>query len=196
MTARPAAEGVPALLDRLRAETRAAHEDMERVLDWERRVSTVAGYRGLLARLYGFHMRWEPEAAALIADPAWFDPRRRAPLLVADLGHLGLTPGDIAGLPVHAGLGMQSRSDALGAMYVLEGSTLGGQLIARHVARTLGFTAGAGCSFYGGRGQQAGVMWRAFCGRLADPDLAAEAAIRTALQTFAALRLWLTTTGA
>lgn len=191
----PAASPSPTILDRLRAATRLAHEAVERELDWERRVGSLDGYRDLLARLYGFHAVWEPAAAALLADDAFFEPRRKARLLVADLRCLGLRQSDIdaLALPCDPCVPMGTRADALGAMYVLEGSTLGGQLIARRVTAVLGLGPQSGCSYYGVYGPAVGMMWRDFRARLLDASSpeADDAMARTALCTFERLRTWL-----
>lgn len=191
-----AASSSPTILDRLREATRPMHEAVERELDWERRVETIDGYRSLLARLYGFHAAWEPEAAALIADEAFFGPRRKAHLLAADLACLGLSRSSIGALPKPCGLRvpMATRAEALGAMYVLEGSTLGGQLIARRVSAVLGLRPGAGCSYYCAYGPAVGTMWREFraCLLAASSPTADYAMARTAQRTFERLRSWLT----
>jgi heme oxygenase len=54
-------------------------------------------------------------------------------------------------------------ADALGCLYVLEGATLGGQLIGRQVQRQLGLRSEHGCAFFAGYGaDQTGPMWKAF----------------------------------
>ena len=63
------------ILECLRAETRTAHEAIERDLAWETRVATRDGYRALLARFWGFHAELEPALADALADDAFFDPR-------------------------------------------------------------------------------------------------------------------------
>jgi heme oxygenase len=45
---------------------------------------------------------------------------------------------------------------------VLEGSTLGGQIIAREIASQLGYTAENGCSFFASHGAEVGTMWNQF----------------------------------
>ena len=56
------------------------------------------------------------------------------------------------------------RSIFLGRMYVMEGSTLGGQYIARHVEETLGLSSGEGNSYFRGYGEATGERWREFPG--------------------------------
>ena len=48
-------------------------------------------------------------------------------------------------------------------MYVMEGSTLGGQLIARHVKQALHLPDGCGNTFFHGHGDLTGSMWKEFC---------------------------------
>lgn len=51
---------------------------------------------------------------------------------------------------------------ALGALYVLEGASLGGRVIARHVADALALTPDTGLAFFCGYGDATGEMWRRF----------------------------------
>jgi len=177
---------------RLRAATAAAHEGLERDLGWERQVATLAGYRDLLARFRGFHAAYEPAIGAGLADEAFFGPRRRLVRLDADLAHLGLGPAGIAALPTPSAPRFDG-SAALGALYVLEGSTLGGQVIGRRIAALHGFEAD-GLAYYRAHGPATGAMWSAFRARLetvADETALTEAAVAT----FGAMRVWLCADG-
>jgi heme oxygenase len=90
---------------------------------------------------------------------------------------------------------MADRAAAFGALYVVEGSTLGGTIIARQVERSLGFTAGAGCSYFRSYGAALGPMWKAFGRRLLDLSDPAfdDRAVASANRTFETMRLWLAT---
>ncbi len=178
---------------RLRAATGPAHRALEDTLDWRARVATLLGYRDLLARLHGFHAVWESAIGAGLADEPFLAPRRRLARLAADLGHLGLAPEAITALPRPAVPVLGGPAAATGALYVLEGSTLGGQVIGRHIAGLHGFS-GDGLAYYRAHGAAAGPMWATLRGRLetyaADPS--AEAALTAAaVTTFAAMRAWL-----
>ena len=181
------------ILERLRTETRAAHEAIERDLDWETRVATRDDYRGLLARFWGFHVVLEPALARALRDPDFFDPRRRLDHLAADLRFLGLDDPAIDALPRAPIDPPRGRDAALGALYVLEGSTLGGQVIAKHIARQLGLTAEGGCRYYAAHGRETGAMWKGFRQRLADQAAGGDPAaiVSSATLTFDAMRLWL-----
>ncbi|GAB3515673.1 biliverdin-producing heme oxygenase [Emticicia fontis] len=55
-----------------------------------------------------------------------------------------------------------STGYALGCMYVMEGSTLGGKVILKHIAKTLGFIPKQGGSYFGGYGDETGHYWKTF----------------------------------
>ena len=181
------------LRDRLRAETRDEHEATERALEGTLRVATLAGYRRLLGRLYGFHVVWEPAAASVIADEAFFGARRKLVLIADDLRSLGVTAAEIAALPpISPCPAPRDFADAMGAMYVVEGSTLGGQIIARRLESSLGSAVAGALSYYRPYGPRCGSMWRAFLARLNDePAGAHDRIVASARATFAGLRRWL-----
>ncbi|GJE16996.1 biliverdin-producing heme oxygenase [Methylobacterium marchantiae] len=185
----------PTLSDRLRSETRDQHEDLERRLDWRQRMATQEGYRSLLARWWGFHRVFEPAvAAAFGADFA--QPLGKRHLLERDLRHFGMSGEAIEALPRFSPFtGFDDRAAILGALYVTEGSTLGGQVIAHHVRRSLGETiASGGCAYYEGYGKRdTAAMWtsfRAFLDRSGEDSPAGDV-IDGARWTFRALATWL-----
>ena len=179
---------------RLRAATAEAHAALERDLDWEARTATLTGYADLLARLHGFHAGYEPAIGQALDDEAFFGERRRLACLEADLSGLGFDGPRIAGLPHARPIALDRPVEALGALYVLEGSTLGGQVIGRALERRHGARIAGACAYYCGRGRRTAAMWAAFCKRLdgACTDAAVEqAALAAGIATFGALRAWL-----
>lgn len=91
-------------------------------------------------------------------------------------------------------LGVTSIADCLGAIYVLEGSTLGGQIIAPVVARTLSLTPPTGCRYYIGYGPETGPRWKAtratiegYAARAGDRESAIENMIAAAKRAFGAI---------
>lgn len=156
---------------------------------------TRDAYRALLARLYGFLAPLEdrlgrrPEWARLGFD---FDARRRVPMLRRDLAVLGGPAVD--DLPVCDDLpAVAGFAAAVGSLYVLEGATLGGRIIARHLHRTLGLDAASGAAFFCGRSDDTGALWRAF-GRFAERTVSpaeADAAVAAAAATFDTMNRWL-----
>ena len=182
------------VLDRLRQETRPAHEEIERAVNLEVRLSSRERYTDLIARFYGFYAIWEPQAEASVADPSFFDSRRKLALLVRDLKALGMDDEQIASLPLCRDPGpMPSRAAVLGSMYVVEGSTLGGTLISRQVETCLGLTATTGCAYFRSYGPAVGRMWRSFRAYLNGALMPHEhdAAVASANRTFACMQAWL-----
>lgn len=184
----------PDLLARLRAATRPQHDAIEGVVDVLRPDLTAARYRRLLEAFYGFYAPWEAAAAAPAETRDLVLDRRKTPLLERDLAHWGLNAVDRAALPRCRALPpLDTAARVLGSLYVLEGATLGGQVIARHVEATLGVAPGAGDAFFRSYGDRVGAMWQAFRDRvrarsspLWDPPI-----IRSGCDTFSALHNWL-----
>jgi heme oxygenase len=179
----------------LRERTRDEHEAIEQTLGLMSDTLTLATYRRTLERFHGF---WQPVEARLQQrvglreiglDPA---ERARTPLLAVDLRALNV--GDPAALPV-CGEGplLASTAAALVCMYVLEGASLGGQIISRHVGQRLGITRESGGRFFHGYGERTGEMWRAFGAAVTSFAITAETqdeVVRAAIETFRSLRRW------
>jgi heme oxygenase len=81
----------------------------------------------------------------------------------------------------------------LGWLYVLEGATLGGAVIARHVRRA-GTVPAAALSFHTLYGRSLGARWREYHAAVAawvgEDARRADAVVAGALATFAALEDW------
>ena len=182
------------VLDRLRHETRQVHERLERRLDLHAPSLTPERYQRLLERFFGFWVAWEPRAAAALDDGAFFDPRRRTRLLRDDLLVLGCAEPHLEALPVCPAFPpLRSRAEALGSIYVLEGSTLGGQVIKRHLERTLALRDGRGYSYFAGHGRETAAMWQSFRQYVLrhSAPTADDAMVRSAALTFQTLEHWL-----
>ncbi len=152
------------ILNRLRTETRSQHEQTETELFADKLMAGTlsrAEYERLLVIHYLFHQALETAVAAHADFFADYDreTRRKTPWLVADLALVGSAiPAPIPGL--FAGW---NSYQLLGAMYVAEGSTLGGRVIAKALSRTPGLTDIAATSqFFGGYGEQTGSLWKTF----------------------------------
>ena len=93
---------------------------------------------------------------------------------------------------------MPNRAAALGAMYVVEGSTLGGAIIARQVERALGLTTESGCAYFRSYGPAISPMWKSFGAVLlasSSPETDDEI-VASANRTFAIMQDWLCESGA
>jgi heme oxygenase len=115
-----------AIMAGLKAATAEHHERLERRVDIAARLRSRDAYRELLERFYGYY---RPLEARLAPHGQTFPIRPKAPLLARDIEALG---GDVAALPLARRLPpTDSLEQALGVLYVLEGATLGGAVIAR-----------------------------------------------------------------
>ncbi|MBM6582932.1 biliverdin-producing heme oxygenase [Microvirga sp. BT689] len=182
------------ILARLKRETRAAHDRIEAAMDLERRISSRDAYRDLLIRFHGFHKAWEEAAADRAPDRTFFERRRKTQLLVKDLKALGLKSDEITQLPQCRPLMPLSAPEAvLGSMYVVEGSTLGGAIIAREVERRLGFVAETGCAYFRSYGRDIAAMWKSFGAVLleASSPEADDVMVESAQKTFDVMHDWL-----
>lgn len=118
---------------RLRQATRQYHHALDRhplllpLLDSE--VSLIH-YGNALAALHGIYARSETEVLTYLQqNPSLFDylSRRKLPAMEFDLSALGRSP-----VPMNTGCpSLDSVGALFGTLYTLEGSTLGGQFIAR-----------------------------------------------------------------
>lgn len=161
----------------MRRLTADAHRLLEAALEEAGCFSNVAGYRrylGAVAPLYAALEATLEIAGALRLMPDW--PRRRKlGLILAELQTAGCADGAASRLPPAAAarLGPPSAwcaGDVLGALYVLEGATLGGAVLVRQM-RLSGVTGGNTRCLLDPYGAERGAMWRAFLGRLEAADL-------------------------
>jgi len=149
------------ILSRLRTETAAAHKSLEDKVGIMECLAEVPQYRDLLVRFHGFYA---PMEAQLESVGDWstvgldLTTRRKAAWIESDLAALGEAPAtlpacdDLAPLP--------TIGHAFGALYVLEGSTLGGRTIT-------GMMNGSAIPenarrFFAGYEAETGTKWKEF----------------------------------
>jgi len=187
------------ILDLLRNRTRTLHQQIEQTVDLEKRLESVDAYKNLLARFYGYYDPLEPRLTAVSGyDSIGLDlePRAKVRWLIEDLRALGYSEGPISQFPRCADLPAPNNlAQALGCLYVIEGSTLGGQVIRREVERRLGISPGSGATFFAGYGDETGRRWREFCvscNSFGDmfPD-ACEEILAAACRSFTSLKNWI-----
>jgi heme oxygenase (biliverdin-IX-beta and delta-forming) len=184
------------ILQRLKRETQGHHEHIARHADLLHDVIDLSDYCALLQRFWGFYA---PVEAQIATSPVWelvglpFEQRRKTHLLERDLAALGAwSPHALprcSELPV---LGSDGR--VLGCAYVLEGATLGGQLVARAMRQQHNIDAANGAAFYSSYGAALGPMWRAFGAAVAEYAAryaADDAIVDGANETFVAFDRWL-----
>lgn len=187
------------VLQRLKANTREEHELIE-----ETRIMRALfadgfardHYRMVLTALYGFY---EPLEAALKRMPPSgiaLAPRLKTDNLARDLAELGCPNRQLKKLPRCERLPeMPDPVAALGVLYVLEGASMGGAVILKHLGGTLDDATLRATKFYAGYGKQTGARWRSLQDAIVEAtaqDPAAEKRMTaSAIATFRSMRLWM-----
>jgi heme oxygenase len=98
-----------------------------------------------------------PHARELAAFGYELNGREKIAWLESDLAYL--SADTFESTPARANI--PSAAAAFGAIYVIEGATLGGQVIRRHVIPKLGFAQPDGCRYFQGYGEKTGEKWKA-----------------------------------
>jgi heme oxygenase len=184
------------ILQQLRTGTRHLHERLEQALDILSPEFNRPRYEDVLKRFYGFYRPIEAVIPQYSDEPGrWIDgDRRKSHLIASDLQAGGMGPLAIDTLPIcPAPVDRGQVHQQLGCMYVIEGSTLGGQVVTRHLRDRLGL-GDSELLFFSSYGNQVGPRWRSFCAyaeSLAADDHAATAIVAGAVATFLSLESWL-----
>jgi heme oxygenase len=177
-------------IQKLREAVREDHESVERSFPILSPSLTLSAYRDLLSRLYAFVSSWEDLACSALPGE-WKQLAKahaRAPLLEQDLRTLGISP-DADLRPVMPRF--TAVPELLGGMYVMEGSRLGGQHIARHLESRFQEELRGACRYFRGFGTDTGMHWRNFLKRLeALPEEDTPSVVRGAKGMFAAFEQW------
>ena len=185
------------VLAHLRDGTRDLHAAAESTMVHLDSTVDETGYRRFLERWYGFHVVLEPRLSAWHRREALldWDRRRKLPLLESDLGTLGLDHQARLGLPrcpcVPA---VPATAEALGALYVVEGSTLGGRVLRDRLCDA---PLPPGCfRFLSSYGAETGRRWHGYRATtvawVGDDGARADAVLCAARAAFTALLAWQT----
>ena len=183
------------LSTRLRVGTAPLHAQIEALLGLPGTVRGRQDYCRLLGRFFGLY---EPLERSFQRFGEWQDlalcPCNHSPGLSRDLLALGTDPYRVPRTPPAMMPALPTFPHALGALYVLEGSALGGRIVLRDLELRMGQQiAGATC-FLSGRGAATGPMWTSFratldCFGRAQPQVRGDVLIG-AESVFRALLTW------
>lgn len=186
-------------LHHLRESTKTYHQKLEELPVSKVLLSPgvqVSDYKKYLQLMYGiivpFEAHYFPRLESIMAG---LDNRRKAQHLENDLVSLGMTPEEVKELPLWQPDSTVSAANAIGAFYVIEGSTLGGAVIHKHLQQHLNLPETADGNYLQPYGRETGSYWKAFmdifCNYCcAEEELGAEA-IDGASATFRAIHDWL-----
>lgn len=159
----------PSRAKRLKAVSNAAHERVDNGVMQAAPFASAENYARFLKFQYHLHRRVE----TLYADAALQEllpdlaERSRLEALEQDFAALGMTPPE-------ADLGPAlSLAEALGWLYVVEGSNMGAAILAKEAAK-LGFTAEHGARHLAGHPEGRALHWRRFTAALNEVELTPE----------------------
>lgn len=156
------------ILQEIKAGTAQNHMQLEQtslLLPISRKNITQEEYISILKKFYGYFYPLEkmldtfPQLQTYLPD---YPARRKADLICQDL--LNIAPASAAQpLALCSNLpAVTNTSQAFGCLYVMEGSTLGGQMIARTIKEVLNIDSNSGVSFFNGYGKETGSKWKLF----------------------------------
>jgi len=178
----------------LKTETSERHNELESLMfvnNIMNHTLSVADYKKLLTINYIIHQKLENNLANMldadIAERLEMSERLKLGALEKDLDYWQI---DTLTLPeLNFDLFIPKKNDAavLGALYVLEGATLGGNVIKKHILANKNFEGReAGLNYYGVYGGALGAKWKTFVSILNETVTEAdyEVCIDSANQTF------------
>lgn len=181
--------------EELKKNTAVAHLELERkMIPLLKQINSKEDYVELLDFLYGYYKPLESNIQPFSSGISF---HQHTPNIEKDINELepshkfsGRVAADIPAF--------DSREKALGALYVLEGSTLGGQIISKMLAKQITGSDVNSFSFYNPYGDATNQKWSEFK-KLLDADYTAEQKAlisEGANETFTTLHKWMSSYGA
>ncbi len=182
-------------IERLRSETKHNHLALEKaMIPGLKQATTPEAYAKILNVFYGYFKAIETLLDAQLDEkiiPAYRE-RRKSHVILEDLKAMNLNgslPPVATDLPK-----ISTLYEALGAMYVLEGSTLGGQVITKMLKQNLNVNDTTYLNFFSGYGEETQKMWGSFMATLnkyAEDESKHDEIITAAIETFAKFQTWI-----
>lgn len=182
------------VLQQLRTATAVRHTTLEARLPLTHPQLDLGTYKRIIEAYYGFHLPLQQSIERFLAPQVPDPAREKVTALIKDLHALGLSDLQIQVLPLCRALpAIDSVAQLLGVMYVMEGATLGGQVLRRIIADRLDIDADTGGEFLDVYGRDTGRLWKAFLKQLAEFDTPLHNAelVQAACATFDCFQTWL-----
>jgi heme oxygenase len=167
-------------LVRLRSATHPMHVRLNhhpQLMGLIKKDTQLANYVGVLASYFPLYKKLEMqlmEFASRHSLPFDYSTRMKHHWLQEDLDYLKVDPKDYLSESAIEIPEIHSLSEWVGMLYPIEGSTLGGQMILKHVQSNLGLTHAGGARFFSGYGKNTPLFWDEF-GQFANSALQDEA---------------------
>lgn len=178
------------LTSSLRSYTSSPHASLEKLLIGKlRKIDSNHDYERILELMYGYYHPLESSIETVLGVREF---SRKADWIIRDLDILGNqfhTPVICDNIPV-----ITNHAEAFGALYVLEGSTLGGVHIAAMILKKLSFPGTMPLHFFQGYGADTKLRWEEFCTQLNNRQFSEEEkdqVLATAAQTFMLFEKWI-----
>jgi heme oxygenase len=169
MTPDTAATARDLFFSELRTQTAPQHEALENTSLSRAIVSDAlqeAQYVHYLKTMYLFAKPFESSCFSLLGGVfSNLGERSRTAALESDLRHFGIDPASLLRTGDFNFETPVSVEEAAGAMYVMEGSTLGGRVILKNLQNKLGDMP-SGTSYFQGYGADTGKKWKLFLDEL------------------------------
>lgn len=185
------------ILAKLKEATKIQHQQLEMTVDIMNNALNLNDYEKLLRKFYGFYASVEPQIFSNInlrQISFNYEERLKLPLLERDLQILNGADFEVKTLEICGDTPNLSRfAQVIGCMYVLEGATLGGQIIGRHLREKLNLSPANGAAFFNSYGERVGQMWKSFVIMAADQALILdkdEEITMSAQETFIKFEKW------
>jgi len=182
----------------LRLHTSIAHRSVERALNLPQSIGDFQDYRRWLTRFFGIYFPLETRLGTFSEWDEWdipFDRCRHTASLSKDLATLNVSTEYVEFASCREIPALSNFGEALGSLYVIEGSKLGGRFILNDLSARLGPRIEGATSFFEGHGAQMGRVWNSFIGSLdkffyREPNQFSTVC-SGALATFTALEAWM-----
>ena len=147
---------------KLKRETTESHQKLEKKIILQiKNIKRDEEYGRLIAAFYGFISPLEQQIMGKLTESTMPDigQRAKANLLEDDLNEIGaeIMTKQRVDLPE-----IRNQYDAIGALYVLEGSTLGGQIIKKMVQKALNKSTDTGFAYFSSYGSETRTYWANF----------------------------------
>jgi heme oxygenase len=172
------------LSDKIKDATKPAHLNLEKIVVQQlKSIKNNEDYAAFLKKFYTYFSQVEKAIAPHISEQLLPDlkERRNSSFLKNDIEVLGSDVASVKEVEVPV---ISNEVSALGALYVMEGSIMGGRIIIQMLEK-LGVTTGI--SFFSGYGQETGQKWGVFTkvmNETATSEEDQEQAVNTANETF------------
>lgn len=160
----------------LRTETAGGHKELESLMYVNEIMNnslSIEQYKKLLTINYIIHQKLENKLAnmldANLASELDMKSRLKLSALEKDLAYWNIDSLTLPGLDFDLFIPEKNNAEVLGALYVLEGATLGGNMIKRHILANPNFkNEEGGLNYYGVYGDELSAKWKSFISVLND----------------------------